>query len=367
MSVVLRSCTVQRLDLRLHAPFGISGGQQDVARNLLVRIELTDGTVGWGEAAPLPAYNGETQEQAELVLRSAASWLAGRRIDEWSAAAEAFRAEFGHRSGAAQCAFETALLDALLRHRGESMWRHFGGTDRWLQTDITITTGGVDDAAQAATSARERGFRRLKVKIGGPTGPSHDLARLSAVVAAHPGAELVLDGNAGLRRDDAFALVEGLQARQIRPILLEQLLERDDLDGARALREKTGWTVAADEAVVTAADVARLVAAGAADVVNVKLMKAGLVTGLAVVKAARAAGLGVMIGGNVESVLTMSTSAAFAGGLGGFSYVDLDTPLFLAENPFDGGLRYEGDQLTVAHVEAGHGVAPAGEDGGLAR
>ena len=52
----------------------------------------------------------------------------------------------------------------------------------------------------------------------------------------------------------------------------------------------------------------------------------------------------------------MTFSACFAAGLGGFAYSDLDTPLFLAEEPFAGGMRYDGGRISVAHIAAGHGV-----------
>ena len=65
-----------------------------------------------------------------------------------------------------------------------------------------------------------------------------------------------------------------------------------------------------------------------------------------------------MIGGNIESILAMTVSACFAAGQGGFRFADLDTPLFLAENPFEGGYRLDGGRISVAHIAAGHGVVP---------
>jgi hypothetical protein len=56
----------------------------------------------------------------------------------------------------------------------------------------------------------------------------------------------------------------------------------------------------------------------------------------------------------------MTASACFAAGLGGFDHADLDTPLFLAENRFEGGFTLEGSRISVAHIEAGHGVLPRG-------
>jgi hypothetical protein len=62
----------------------------------------------------------------------------------------------------------------------------------------------------------------------------------------------------------------------------------------------------------------------------------------------------------IESMLAMTMSACFAAGLGGFRFADLDTPLFLASNPFDGGYALREGMISVGHIAAGHGVVPAG-------
>jgi L-Ala-D/L-Glu epimerase len=360
----VRSLVVAPLDLALHVPFGIAGGAQDAVRNVLVTIELEDGTRGYGEAAPLPAYNGETQEQAIAVLRSACDWVAGVDPEDWQAAAAVFRQRGGAACGSAQAAFEMALLDALTRSRGEPLWRFFGGAQTELETDMTVTTGTPEQARADAQDIVRRGIRMIKVKVGGKSGAAADLARVEAIREVAPQAPLILDGNAALSRSEAAELARGLKERGIVPALLEQWLPKTDLAGMRALGLDTGWTVAADESACTAGDIARIAEEQAAQVINVKLMKAGVAEGLAIVRAAKAAGLGLMIGGNVESILAMSFSACFAGGLGGFAYADLDTPLFFAESPFSGGMRYEGGRILLDRIDAGHGVVPEVRLGG---
>ncbi len=356
--IAIRSVEVTPLDIPLFEPFGISGGAQAAANNVLVSVELADGTRGYGEAAPLPAYNGETQAQALRVLEGARHWLTGYLVRDWRWLAGEFRGRGGAGCGSAQCAFEMALLDALTRREGQPLWKFFGGAGTGLETDMTVTTGTAAEAAEAARDIRARGIRMIKVKVGGKLGPAHDLERIYAIHDVAPDSPLILDGNAGVSRAAASELIRGLKARNITPALLEQWLAKDDLAGARALVAESGWLVAADESVTTADDARAVVKERAAGAINIKLMKGGLATALDIAAVAKSANLQLMIGGNVESILAMTVSACFAAGQGGFDFADLDTPFFLASNPFDGGYAVAGGQLSVAHITAGHGTTP---------
>ena len=95
-----------------------------------------------------------------------------------------------------------------------------------------------------------------------------------------PDSPLIIDGNAGVPRAAATELVRGLKRLGIRPAVLEQWLAKGDHAGARELADFSGWPVAADESVTTAAEAREVVAARAAQVINIKLMKAGLAEAL---------------------------------------------------------------------------------------
>jgi len=80
---------VGALDIPLHEPFGIAGGVQEHAANLLVTVELLDGTLGFGEAAPFPAFNGETQDSARDAIEAARVAVEGVDARAWRAIASA--------------------------------------------------------------------------------------------------------------------------------------------------------------------------------------------------------------------------------------------------------------------------------------
>jgi L-Ala-D/L-Glu epimerase len=352
----IRKLTVAPLDIPLHKPFGIAGGAHPVAANALVRAVLEDGTVGYGEAAPLPAFNGETQAQAIAAVSAAFVAVEGADARRFRPIAEAVRRLAGG-SGAAQCAIETAILDALCRHAGLPLWAFFGGAERALVTDVTIPIGAMADARSEAEAWHAKGFSRLKVKIGAG-GLAEDLERITAVHEAAPSAGLILDGNGGLTAEATLDLLLALRARGIVPILLEQPVPGDDLRGLGHVTRQGGVKVAADESVTSARAAHRIAVEGLAHVVNIKLMKCGIVEALDIASVAKAAGLELMIGAMVEARLAISASACFAAGLGGFSFIDLDTPLFLAEDPFEGGYLEEGEKLDLSRITLGHGVTP---------
>lgn len=361
----IRSISVRTLDIPLWESFGIAGGTQDLACNLLVVLELADGTIGYGEAAPLPMFNGETQEQARHVLETAQAELVGRDAQEQKPLIELIYEHTGNIYSA-RCALETAVLDALARRSGTPFWKLFGSQPSPLETDMTITTQAdlglpeaVEHARESARNILNRGIHAIKMKIGSGD-IALDYARVAAVHAESPSSPIILDGNQGLSVTSALELLEMLQQAGIRPALFEQPVRRDDLAGVAAVTKEGGVPVAADESASDLAAVQRIAELKAANVINIKLMKTGIAEALRIVAFCRANGLELMIGGMVESILGGTVSACFAAGLGCFKYIDLDTPLFMSENPFQGGVRYHGAQMDLSEIVAGHGVQPAG-------
>jgi L-Ala-D/L-Glu epimerase len=350
----IRSVAARALDVPLTTPFGIAGGVQTVAANVLVVVTLEDGTEGYGEAAPLPAYNGETQAGTLAALKQAGPALVGTDAGAWRALARLLRDLIG-TTGAARCALETAALDAHLKQAGLPLSTFFGGAGGDLETDVTITTGSAEEARNGAELWSARGFRKFKIKVGAGELEA-DVERVRAVARAAPRATITLDANASLTSDVAIGLVHRLRASGVELALFEQPTTAGDW--AELGRVARHVTVAADENVVTAADALDAAKLGSPHVINIKLMKAGIAEALDVAAIARAAGLGLMIGGNVESLLAMTVSAHFAAGLGGFEHVDLDTPLFFAENPFLGGFELSGPRIRIP-TAAGHGVRKA--------
>src|SRR2546423_176421 len=89
---------------------------------------------------------------------------------------------------------------------------------------------------------------------------------------------------------------------------------------------------------------------------SIKIKKSGFVEALDIAAVCRARHTELMIGAMMESRLAIAAAAHFVAGLGGFRFVDLDTPMLLAEDPFTGGYEQSGGVYDVSGVKSGLGI-----------
>jgi L-alanine-DL-glutamate epimerase-like enolase superfamily enzyme len=342
------------VDIPITDPFVVATGSRVVAQNVFVRITLSNGACGYGEAAPFPEVGGEDRETCLNVLSGLASLLIGQSVHGYHELA-ARMAQATPLQPAARCALETALMDASSRSEQIPMWQLWGGADvRPRDTDITIPIATQDKTLSLARSWYERGFRLFKMKVGKDV--DADIRRLEALHRALPGISFIGDGNQGFSREECMAFAKGVRQFGGAMALLEQPVVRDDLESMAAIRRETGIPVAADESVRSLDDARKVVEQSAADYINIKIMKTGVLEAADIAAFSLRSGLKLMIGGMLESRIAMGCSFSLVLGMKGFDVLDLDTPLLLSTDPIQGGYRYDGPTLQP-WTEAGLGMS----------
>jgi L-alanine-DL-glutamate epimerase-like enolase superfamily enzyme len=350
---IIRSIAVEPLDIPLLEPFTIATGSVSDAHNLLITLTLADGSVGYGECAPFPPSTGESQETALAAALGCVVLLEGRDAAQWRVLSRLMHSVY-YSQHTAIAGMEMALLDALTRSYGIPLYVFFGGASSSVETDYSIPMVTPERGYALAQEVVRRGITTIKVKIGGDI--REDVARVEAIREGAPGLGLTLDANQGYTANEALLCLEALDDRDIRPLMMEQPVHKDDFEGLRYVTQHTSVPIAADESVSTAADAARLIAMGACNVVNIKLMKSGFIEALDIAAVCRANHIQLMIGAMMESRLAISAAAHFVAGLGGFRYIDLDTPMLLADDPFSGGYEQRGGVYDVSGVQKGLGI-----------
>jgi L-alanine-DL-glutamate epimerase-like enolase superfamily enzyme len=330
----------ERVELPLDDPFTIARGTTEAAENVLVRVEY-DGHVGLGNAAP-SAYYGETADTVAAVLPELLDVVEDAGIEP----RHAVERRLGDRVGenpAARAAVSTSLADLAGKRLDAPLYELWGLDPADAPpTSYTVGLAGPEAMCRKAADATDAGFDVLKVKLG--AGDGRDRERLAAVREAAPDATVRVDANAAWTPKRAVEMTEALAAHDVE--FLEQPIPASDVSGLAFVRERGDLPVAADESVVTAADVPRV--AEAVDIVVAKLMKSGsLRETRRVAHVAAAHGCEAMLGCMVESDASIAAAWHLAPL---FEYVDLDGSLLLAEDPV-AGVPVDGSVADLAALD----------------
>ena len=310
----------EKQTLKLRNPFRLSYGSTEERQSFWLRV---NGDEGWGEASIPPYYRVDAGEMVACWERANAQ---AKPLPEEVKDVSAWAPD---GPAPARCAVELALLDRIGKRRGVPLHELLDlPRPRELSTTFTIA---IDTPEAMAGMARQiASYPLIKLKLGS----DDDEAHVRAVREARPDAKLCVDANAGWTVEEAIAHLKWLEKYGIE--LIEQPLPRDQHAALGEVQKRTPIPVVADESVQTMNDIELLGAAGVRGM-NLKIMKVGgVLPGLAMIRRARELGMKVMLGCMIESSIGI-TAAAHLAGLA--DWLDLDAPLLITNDPFD-GVRY---------------------------
>jgi muconate cycloisomerase len=318
-----------------HASF-----ERSESENLVVRVALADGQIGYGEGVPRSYVTGETVESTFDVL-AAHDWdrLIGRPGDfrQVVERLEAIRLPEteadprGMAGNAARCALELSLLDAFGRRFGEPVGRavelaNVAGLrrrryPRFVRYSGAITAESTTAEWRTALKIRIYGFHQVKVKVGSR---GQDDPRRLRVLRWLLGRrmDLRLDANEAWSSSELVERVAPL--RRFRPTALEQPVPHAEVESLAGLRSRLGIPIMLDESLCGLPDAETAVAHRTADLFNVRLSKCGgLLASLRIIGLARRSGLGVQLGCHPgETALLSAAGRHLASRVAGLRYVE---------------------------------------------
>ena len=239
--------------LPLKAPIKMSSVVIDIAENIIVRIEDTDGTVGWGEATEAPTMTGESVPGMLAAVKFLKPLMIGQEIEDLPHI-HAMMDDLMYGNHGAKSAIEIALLDLAGKRDDKPLYEILGGKVRDEAPILTMLAGGDQDAEVAnAKEQADQGFVAFKVKIGALS-PERDLERSRAARdALGDKARISADANQGYSQDKALVFSKG--AADAGLDFMEQLVDYRDLDGMAACAQASKVPLGADEGFHALSDI----------------------------------------------------------------------------------------------------------------
>ncbi len=290
------SVETYRLDMPMKGYYKNANHNHNLQPCVLVRVRTDDGLEGIGDVSPVGGYSrtgpDETAAAVETTFGPALLGADPRRARE--AARRMNEAAPGFSE--AKAALDIALADIHGKALGVPLHELLGGA---VHDEIIFNAWvGVQPPEKAAAEARafcDKGWTSCKVKVSGDV--ASDAARVLAVREAVGSAfQIRIDANESYGSvQEAIDLAR--EVREADPVLFEQPLPRENLEGMAEIRRAIGFPVMADECLYGHDSLIDIIRAEAADIVKVKVMKqGGLIPTREMVSTAEAAGMRVVIG-----------------------------------------------------------------------
>lgn len=342
--------------------YGASMGLASARQTGLVRLELEDGTVGWGEAWG-PA------EISRAYLQMIAGYFVGRPVDVFSHAVDLILSRHYHfgiqnQMMAVISGIDVAARDAMARRLGLPLHALLDGA-RVEEVPVYASGGYVTEDGDAGFEAQMdliagRGFRAAKIKLGlSPNSDAWRVAKAREVLGDD--IELFVDANGNYTVDAALESM-----RRIAPYRIgwyEEPLPPLDFDGYADLRRRAPMPIATGEALYTAFDFKRLTDLRGADILQPDLsLCGGLGEGRRIADLARLNH--VRLSPHVWGAgIGLATACHFVAALGG--YPQTDNRPFPALVEYDVGENPLRDDLLDHPVELHDGALRLPEGPGL--
>ena len=279
-------------------------------RHVLIRVELSDGSVGIAEATPRQSIYGETQASIlDIVENILAPSLLGAEVDTFGSVA-ALSARLGHikHNNTAKGALDMAVHHALCRAKGESLADYLGcWRDRIILSTI-VSTGTREQVLTDVATAYRSGLRVFKVKIGKDI--KQETETLKELIRQFPQAQFYVDANQTLQDKSATQLLNALLSLGV--IHCEEPLPIYKIKARQQLRRRCRMPIIADDSAFTFEELQRELEFDTFDILNIKTARTGFSQSQRMLELCQERGKSVMIGSQASSLLGCLHAAVFA-------------------------------------------------------
>ncbi len=347
MKITSSNCWVEIFKFREGYSFTNEDHAQRCA-NVFLTLETEDGYQGRGMAAPDEIITGEDEiTVTEAYKNHIESCMKGEDPFYYSRLYEQMRDVIPGQASALAMV-EMALYDLVAQKAGVPLYQLLGGFREKIVTSVAIGILEDDAVVDRAGILLQQGIKAIKLKGGKDV--ERDI-RVVDLVRKKTGKNTAIsfDANQGYSLIEAAHFIRN--TRQVGLELIEQPTSPDLTFQWHLLRQESNVPIMADESLKKLSDSFTLTSRQAVDFLNIKLMKVGGITpALQINSSARSASVRCMVGCMDESSLGVSAGLHVALARPNISHADLDSWMYIENDPFAGLVIIEDGYLKPNHL-----------------
>jgi o-succinylbenzoate synthase len=295
------------IDIPMKKSFTTGFGTIVSRPTIIVKLETTEGLIGWGECPPLPfpMYKPETIDTCMIVIKK---YIAPLILNKEFSTIEEFVALYSQIKGNlfAKAGVETAVWPILSQIENKSVTKLLGGTQKEIKVGISVGIGSLEETLQKIQKGLDANTHRVKLKIK----PGWDVELVKQVRKKFGDIVLMVDGNSSytlknietLKKLDDFDL-----------LMIEQPLGDEDIIDHSILQKELKTPICLDESIANAEDARKAIYLKACKIINIKPGRVGgLLESKKIHDVCQKNNIGVWCGGMKESGVGKALNIAVA-------------------------------------------------------
>ena len=244
---------------------------------VIIKVHTDAGIVGVGEADPKHPF---TEDTPDTVISTICDNIAPNILGKDPTRIAQIESQLDQIIDAnlmARGAVNMALYDILGKAHNLPVNVFLGGIiHEKLPLLGPIGSGTPEEDRAAIEKLMHQGYRTVMIKMGALPIPREIERMISAHKKFGDQVKFIVDANQGWQRDEAMSFIDGI--RGCEPVMLEQPLARDDIDGLKMVCDSVSCLLSVDESVVSLRDANQLIRSQASDVLSIKVSKNGGIT-----------------------------------------------------------------------------------------
>ena len=278
------------------------------AEAVILKVHTDEGIVGLGEADPLNPFTNETTATVMVVIRDIiAPQLIGQNPIHISAL-ESHLDMMVHGNLLARGAVNMALFDIAGKAYSSPVHMLLGGIyqDK-LPLLGPIGSGTPDEDAISIQKLIDDGYKTVMIKMGALPIADEIRRMITAQKKFGDRIKIIVDANQGWTLVETLEFIDGISEN--RPVLLEQPIKRDDIEGLKRIRSRAPCPLSADEGVASIREATTLIREQAVDAFSIKISKnGGLSKAKTIADMAHAFGLKILMNSMFDFGITQAAS-----------------------------------------------------------